>query len=70
MMLINEVAVLDGLNNPSRSKMKQYRAEQVTKYLLRYTHCDRRKFKEWLKEQREFKEWLEQQIKREDDEPC
>ena len=40
-----------------RNKMKNYRAEQVTKYLLRYTHCDRRK----------FKEWLEQQIKREED---
>ena len=50
--------------------MKNYRAEQVTKYLLRYTHCDRRKFKEWLKEQRKFKEWLEQQIKRKEDEPC
>ena len=58
--------------------MKNYRSEQVTKYLLRYMYrggrkfrnikLDRRKFKLWLKQQREFKEWLEQQIKREEDE--
>ena len=38
--------------------MKNYRAEQVTKYLLRYMHRGGRKFKKLKLDRRKFKEWL------------
>ena len=37
--------------------MKNYRAEQVTKYLLRFMHRGGRKFKRFKLDRRKFKEW-------------
>ena len=43
--------------------MKNYRAEQVTKYLLRYIHRGGRKFKRFKLDRRKFKEWLKQSLR-------